>query len=85
MSTFNHKDSMKRGGAFILLIGALLCVSSSAFASEEHEHAHGDILLTVDEVTGELAIGSVANQTIINEQYSDMKAKTCKESSQRSG
>ena len=67
MFTFDHKVSMKRGGAFILLIGALLCVSSSAFASGEHEHAHGDILLTVDEVTGELAIGSVSNQTTINE------------------
>ncbi len=51
-----------------LLVAATFCVSAGTlFAEEEHEHAHGDILLTVDDVTGELATGSVANQTNINE------------------
>ena len=49
----------------LLLAGAaMLCTQASAvYAEEGHEHAHGDILLTIDDVTGELATGLVADQT----------------------
>ena len=50
-----------------ILIAALLCVPATAvFAEEGHEHAHGDILLTINE-EGELATGSIANQTNVLE------------------
>ncbi len=50
----------------LLLAGAaILCTQASAVFAEG-EHGHGDILLTVDDVTGELATGSVSNQTNVN-------------------
>ncbi len=46
-----------------MLIAALLCLpATTMFAEEGHEHAHGDILLTINE-EGELATGSIANQS----------------------
>ncbi len=63
MRLFNFNGSIKGAAAFTLLIGALLCVPSMAFAEEGHAHAHGDVLLTIDDVTGEIATGLVENQT----------------------
>lgn len=46
-----------------LLIAALFCLPATVgLAQGGHEHAHGDILLTINE-EGELATGSIANQT----------------------
>jgi hypothetical protein len=48
--------------SYTLIMVSLLCMpAAEGFA--QHEHAHGDILFTIDDVTGELATGSIANQS----------------------
>ena len=55
----------------LLLVAALCLPSTQIFAEEDdhdHDHeGHGDVLLTIDDETGELATGSVENQTNILE------------------
>ena len=53
--------------SLLLAAAAMLCTQASAvYAEGEHEHAHGDVLLTIDDVTGEIATGLVANQTEVS-------------------
>ena len=59
-------DCLKKW-SFPCVAAAILCLPATAvFAEEGHEHAHGDILLTINE-EGEIATGSIANQTNVLE------------------
>ncbi len=64
MNSLSHWRFAQRCCGLFLMGALCLPSATSLFAEDDHDHeGHPDILLTIDDETGELATGGVENQT----------------------